>query len=119
MLKDTLKKVIIGIISAGIIVSGTTAILFATGKIGNKYEATVEKEHIDIQRDNFKHSKSYVEGKISDLAKYKREYEKTKDKSEKESIVNLINTEYANFDIKQIENKELREFLSDIRSGLK
>lgn len=113
------KKTIAIIISSCIVIGGFVGVLFATGKIGNKYESTIVKENMDIKRDNFKHSKSFVEGKVTDLAKCKREYERAKDLSEKKAISNYISSEFANFDIKLIEDNNLRNFLSDIRSGLK
>lgn len=98
---------------------GTLAIvsLFGVGKIANIYDRTINKESVSIQREKFKESKSYVEGMINTLAEYKREYERAKTKEEKEQIRNLIDSKFSNFNIDYIENKDLYNFLQQMRGG--
>jgi hypothetical protein len=72
---------------------------------------------MDIERNNFKHSKSFVEGKITDLANYKREYERAKTPEEKQQIANFVSSEYANFDANLIENSSLYNWLIQIQNG--
>lgn len=88
-----------------------TAIGFYGGFIGNFYDSTVEKQQLDIQRSNFEHSKSYIDGKIDDLAKYKREYDRASTKDEKEQVKNYILSDFANFNSNDIQNPDLRNFL--------
>lgn len=93
--------------------------LYLGGKFLNHLEATVGKERINIQRENFKESIPYVEGMIQKLSDARRDYETTKDPNEKEQIANLINIEFANFDPNKIEDQGLYNFLEEIREGLK
>lgn len=81
------------------------------GFFGNFFDATVGKQQLDIQRTNFEHSKSYIDGKIDDLAKYKREYATAATKDEKEQVKNYILSDFANFNTADIQNSDLRNFL--------
>ena len=91
--------------------------LFGVGKIANIYDRTINKESVSIQREKFEESKSYVEGMINTLAEYKREYERAETKEEKEQIRNLIDSKFSNFNIDYIENKDLYNFLQQMRGG--
>lgn len=71
----------------------------------------------NIQRENYEHSQSYVEGKLNDLAKYKLEYERTEDPNEKEQIINYIYSQFSSFDENLINNSDLYKFLQDVRNG--
>ncbi len=112
-----MKKMLINIL--GGVTVGVIAIvsLFGIGKISNIYDRTINKESVSIQREKFKESKSYVEGMINTLAEYKREYERAKTKEEKEQIRNLIDSKFSNFNIDYIENKDLYNFLQQMRGG--
>lgn len=96
---------------------GILATPFFFGAYGNMYDKVIGTQHESVQRQKFKQNASYVEGKISDLAKYKREYEKEKDPVAKKSIANLIDEDFANFDVTLIENQDLYNFLQEIRDG--
>jgi hypothetical protein len=87
------------------------------GKQVVKSEKALEKVAIDKDRENFKESKPYIEGMVSDLAKHKYEYETEKDTIAKKAIADLIITKFANFDATKIEDETLRHFLINIRKG--
>jgi hypothetical protein len=110
-MKMVFKWILIVIICASFIVVP----LFFLGYLGNAFDATVGKQHMDIERNNFKHSKSFVEGKIQDLATYKREYMKAADENEKQQVLSFVNNEFANFDIDEVEDPGLRDFLLQAR----
>lgn len=100
-----------------VILLALTALGFYSGFIGNLYDATVGRQQMDIQRENFEHNKSYVNGKIDDLAKYKREYERASTPDEKAQVRNFILDEFANFDSKYIDNPDLYNFLMKMERG--
>ena len=112
------KVLIMEIISVGVTVAMITGGAFLLGIIGNKMQATIGKEYINIQRENFKESNAYVESMVKYLAEAKKDYDKTNDIKEKEQIKNAINIEFANFDINKIENATLKNFLLTIRGEL-
>lgn len=106
-----MKKILLGVLLSILMIAGMTVLGFYSGFIGNVYDATIGKQHMDIERNNFKESKSYVEGMIQDLAKFKREYDQTADINEKKTILNFVNNEFANFDASKIEDPTLNSFL--------
>lgn len=75
------------------------------------------KEQKNIDREVFKSTVTYNEGKLDDLAKYKLEMIKEKDPIARAGIQSYINETYANFDENNIKNMELRQFLQECRNG--
>ena len=112
-----MKQVLINISLVIALILGVTALGFYSGIIGNVYDSTISKKHMDIERDNFKHSKSYVEGQIQDLSSYKREYDRAKSPEEKKQILNFVDNDFANFDETLIESSSLKDFLQKARGG--
>lgn len=82
------------------------------------YTRTVGTAKESAERYKFKNNKSYVEGMISDLANYKLQYAKEKDTIFKNALKETIITKFSNFDIKLIEDQNLKQFLIDIRNGV-
>lgn len=116
-MKSKSKEVLRWILAVVAFIVITAGVLFYFGFLGNAFDATVGKQRMDIERNNFKHSKSYVEGKVQDLAQYKREYDRTKDANEKQQILNVVSDQFANFDESQIESQQLRQFLDKAMGG--
>lgn len=116
MKKSNVKEIIITVLLGAVTFGGIYMLPFVLGKWGNKVDKVIGTESASIQREKFKESKSYVEGMINDLAKYKREYDKAAD-DEKAGIVSYIDSEFANFDEGLIDNQSLYNFLMDVRSG--
>lgn len=83
----------------------------ALGGFGYKYIKT------NADREIFKQSVTYNEGKLDDLAKYRLEMSQTDDSIEQAAIQEYVNSVFANFDESKIENNDLRDFLKDCRNG--
>lgn len=72
----------------------------------------------NADREIFKQSTAYNEGKLDDLAKYRLEMSQTDDPIEQAAIQEYVNSTFANFDESKIENGDLRDFLRDCRNGV-
>jgi hypothetical protein len=68
--------------------------------------------HENVRREVFENTKSYVHGKIQDLAKYYREYQTSDDRA---AIEALVRSQFAEFDEAHIQVLELRQFLVKVR----
>jgi nitrate/TMAO reductase-like tetraheme cytochrome c subunit len=68
----------------------------------------------NIDRKIFEETKSYVHGKIQDLANYYQEYQLSS-QDEKEIIANVIKVQFADFEADKIKEDVLRAFLIEIR----
>lgn len=82
--------------------------------IGLGLKKTVGVENVNIDREIYEQSKSYIHGKTQDLAKYYEEYQST-DEDGKQVIRNLIQMNFTEFDETKIENRRLRIFLQEMR----
>lgn len=100
-----------------IIVLILTTVGFATGEIQALYNRTVGSDVSSSETDMFHKSKGFTDGMAQDLSKYKLELAQQKDITARTAIIAHINEEFANFDERQIENQNLRQFLIDCRNG--
>jgi hypothetical protein len=66
----------------------------------------------NVRREVFENTKSYVHGKIQDLAKLYREYQSSDDR---EALEAVIRSQFAEFDTKHVRSHELRQFLINVR----
>lgn len=112
-MKDFFK--IAGVIIGSLIVIGVLAFYF--GFLGNAVDSTVGKQNMNIQRKNFEQSQSYVEGMIQTLAKEKQEYDLAKNDSDKQAILNYVNSTFASFDASNITDQGLYNFLMKARGN--
>lgn len=104
----------------GVILLGIVLLYFFLGFAGVidlQFYKYFGVQKANVQRQIFKENKSYVEGMVSDLAKYKYEYETEKDETAKAAITDLIRSKYANFDISNIEDIGSQNFLREVRNG--
>lgn len=92
-----------------------TGIGFYTGYIQNFYDATVTKQHMNIERTNYEQSASYVQGKIDELSKDYAEYNQTADPTAKTALLTTVRTSMASFDINNITDPALQNFLLKAR----
>ena len=102
------KKIIIGILSG---MTASLVLLFGLELLGLEWTKFFKPRRENIERKVFKQTKSYVEGKIQDLARYKAEYDKTEDQLDKSAIEQKIINEFANFDESKIEVISLQNYL--------
>lgn len=115
-----IKKMLIGL---GLIICIGTAgftlykLPFVLGHWQNKVDLEIGLESKNVQREKFKNNQTYIEGKTNDLQRYKRELERTEDKTSRQAIIINIQDEFSDFDETKMENSNLRQFLKDIRNG--
>jgi len=91
------------------------ALSFGTGILDLKYYEFFGTRKANVERKIFKENKSYVEGMVNDLAKYKFELSQTEDEIGQKAIKNMIRDRFANFDVNNIENYQLQNFLIEVR----
>ena len=94
---------------------GALALLFVLGLYGLGWMKFFRPKTEAIRREVFEETKSYVHGKVQDLAKYYEEYQKAESFEDKETIENLIKIRFAEFDADKIQSLQLRKFLINIR----
>jgi len=109
--KQVFKTIIIALL--GVSVLGAAG--FGLGVLDLKMSKFFGVRRANIKREIFKENKSHVEGMISDLAKFKYEYETEENDIAKQAIENLIRDRFANFDLDNIDNYGLKQFLVSIR----
>jgi len=98
-------------------IGGVAIVLFAVVAYFNLLDVSMRRifgvAREDARREIFEETKSYVHGKIQDLAKYYEEYQKNPE--DREIIAQVIRIRFAEFDADKIKNRRLREFLITIR----
>lgn len=108
----------IGTILSGVIVLGIgVTLVFGIGRIQSIYNKTIGVEIQNSETDKYHYSKSYIDGMVKDLANHKEEYETANNEMAKTAILKYIQDKFSNFDERTIINRNLRDFLNDVRNG--
>lgn len=68
----------------------------------------------NIKRDVFKETRSYNEGKIQDLARYRLQYQLSNDPEEKAALKSTIKHMFADYQADDMPD-QLKQFLTEIR----
>lgn len=108
-------KKIIGIVVVIIVI--IIGIGFASGELTALYNKTVGKDVTNSENVKFHSSQIYNDSMAKDLADAKRELGQTTDPAARGAIIDDINKRYANFNADNLEDKDLKQFLLDIRNG--
>ena len=90
-------------------------LVFVLGLAGLGYYKFFAPRRENVRREVFEQTKSYVHGKIQDLAKHKAEYDRAETDEDKEAIQAVIRHQFAAFDVSQIDSPELRACLKRMR----
>lgn len=104
------KKIVFGI---GVLVL-LVVVAFGLELLGLQWTRFFKPRYADVEREVFEETKSYVHGKIQDLAKYYGEYQAA-DGDGKIAIQAVIKVRFAEFDAKHVESEVLRSFLVKTR----
>jgi hypothetical protein len=108
------EKVKIAGMSIGVFVL-VVVVIFATSAIGIGYYKIFAPMKKNIEREVFEETKSFVHGKIQDLANYYEEYNQKDDPGEREAIRQIVITQFSQFDTDKIKNDALKQFLVRMR----
>ncbi len=102
----------------GLLVLGAMIVFAFGAEFGSlKWQGYFAPKHAAVDREVFKQTRSFTEGKLQELTKYRLEYLREKDSTAKEAIASTIRHQFADFDANHLTDAELRSFLADIRSG--
>jgi len=107
--ESNVKKVGIIILSIVIVI----AIMFGLSLLDLEWYKFFAPKRENVRRKVFKATRSYNEGKLQDLTKYRFEYMRSKDDAEKEAIASMIRHSFAEYDINKLPY-ELREFVREV-----
>jgi hypothetical protein len=115
--KEIMKAILMFVLIPILVIGLFIGLGFGFGYLGVSYKNTIGVADANADRKVFKENKSYVEGMISDLAKYKYELSTEKDAIARKAIVELIVDKFANFSPDRIEDIGLKNFLIKIKNG--
>lgn len=104
-------KIVFGILG-GIV--GIIVLVFGLELLGLGFTKFFEPKRENIRREVFENTKSYVHGKVQDLARYYEQYQAADDSS-RTAIRNLIQIQFADFNENNIQAENLKRFLINMR----
>ncbi len=93
------------------------AIAFALELGGLQWKSYFNPKHAAVDREVFKQTRSYNEGKEQDLVKYRYEYMRAKTNDDKEAIASTVRLAFADYNESLLESDELRDFLRMVKFG--
>lgn len=87
---------------------------FGSEVLSLKWKAYFAPRHENVNRQVFKQTKSYNEGKAQELIKYRLEYLRTKDNDEKMAIASTIRMSFSDYTNVDSLPYELQQFLKEV-----
>lgn len=96
---------------AVIVLLGSMA--FGATWLGIQWDGFFQPMREDVRREVFEQTKSYNEGKTQDLVRYRLQYQRAKDKTERDAIASAARLQFADYDHTQLP-PELQTFLKEI-----
>lgn len=106
-----MDKLLLKTISLAIL--SVVVLVFFLGGVSLIYKKTFAVRYENIRRDVFKSTRSYHEGKIQDLARYRLQYIKAKTSEDREAIKSTIQIMFADYKTSELPD-ELKEFLNKV-----
>ena len=88
---------------------------FLLSLLGLKHYQFFAPKYENVRREVFINTRSYNEGKVQDLEKYRLEYLRSKDEVEREALKSTILMVFADYSEEKLP-PHLREFLTDLRA---
>ena len=104
---SVVKLVFVGIIGCVVMFSLT----FGLTWIGIEWRGFFGSKQAAVERKIFKETRSYNEGMIQQLSRYRLQYIRSKDEVERQAILSTVRTMFAEYDAGTLPNVELRNFL--------
>lgn len=95
------------------LVLGLLALAFGLEYLNLGWSRYFRPKYEDVNREVFKATRSYNEGKVQELVKYRHEYMTTKDPIEKKALAFTIRHTFAEYDRSKL-SPELQDFLTQI-----
>lgn len=99
-----------------ILVAVLAAAAFGLEWAGLKWKGYFAPKHEAVRREVFLETRSYNEGKVQELVKYRLEYMRSKTENDKAAIASAIRMGFAQYDESKL-SPELRGFLRKIKLG--
>lgn len=93
------------------------ALDFGFGYVGVFKTKTVGKAQQNAEREVFMETQSFVEGKIQELTKVRKEYLLARDDETRAILCNTVSHSFALFNIEKLPDQDLKDFLKCMRDG--
>jgi len=108
----------IGYVAMGIVILALMlSLAFGLEWAGIAWKGFFGPKHAAVEREVFKQTRQFTEGKIQDLSKHRLEYFREKDETSKKAILSTIRIQFADFDRSSLKNPELESFLKHVMDG--
>lgn len=93
------------------------SMMFGLEWAGIAWKGFFGPKHEAVRREVFKQTRSYNEAKEQELLKYRLEYLRAKDATDKAALASTIRMAFADYDENLLDSTELRAFLAQIKYG--
>lgn len=101
----------VGILAA---LFAVVALLFGLTWLGIEWRGFFGPKAADVERKTFQKTRSYNQGMVQQLTRYRLQYIRTKDEDEKKAIASTVRTMFAEYDPASLPNQELRDFMKEV-----
>jgi hypothetical protein len=87
------------------------SLAFGLTWVGIEWQGFFGPKQAAVERKIFKETRSYNEGMIQQLSRYRLQYVRSKDEVERQAILSTVRSMFAEYDADTLPSVELRNFL--------
>lgn len=93
------------------------ALLFGLTWLGIEWDGFFGPKRAAVEREIFRETRSYDEGMIQQLARYRLQHVRAKSSEEKKAIASTVRVMFAEYDPDKLERRDLRVFLQGVNNA--
>lgn len=93
------------------------ALMFGLTWMGIEWRGFFGPKRAAVERKIFRETRSYDEGTVQQLSRYRLQFIRAKDPEEKRAIASTVRMMFAEYDPDRLPSSELRSFLKEVNNG--
>ncbi len=90
------------------------ALFFGLTWLGIEWRGFFGPKAADVERETFQKTRSYNQGMVQQLTRYRLQYIQAEAEDEKKAIASTVRIMFAEYDPASLPNQELRDFLKEV-----
>lgn len=109
-----LLKVIGAVFGGAFAIAALLSLMFGLTWLGIEWRGFFGPKRAAVEREIFRETRSYDEGMVQQLSRYRLQYVRAESQAEKDAIASTVRTMFAEYDPSKLPNSDLRNFLNEV-----
>lgn len=106
---------VVGVLGAALCLVAFLSLMFGLTWLGIEWRGFFGPKRAEVERKIFRETRSYDEGMIQQLSRFRLQYVRSKDDEERAAILSTVRTMFAEYDADKLPSVDLSNFLRKAR----